>query len=45
MYHIVFIHSHCGYLGCFHIFATVNNTAMNMRMHIPFQISVFIFFG
>ena len=32
-------------LGCFHILAIVNNAAMNIRMHISFQISVFVFFG
>ena len=32
-------------LCCFHILATVNNAAMNIGMHISFQISVFIFFG
>ena len=33
------------YLGCFHIFATVNSVVMNARAHGPFQIKVFIFSG
>ena len=36
------IHKH---LGCFHISAIVNNPAINIVVHITFQISVFIFFG
>ena len=33
------------HLGCFHILAIVNNAAVNIEVHICFQISVFVFFG
>ena len=40
--HIFFIHSSVdGYLGCFHVLAFVNSTAMNIGVHVTFQIRVF----
>ena len=42
IYHIFFIdtsvHDH---LGCFHVLALVNSAAMNIRVHISFQIMIF----
>ena len=44
--HIFFFHSSLdGLFGCLHILAIVNNTAVNIGVHISFQINVFVFFG
>ena len=32
-------------LGCFHILTIVNSAAMNIGVHVSFQIRVFVFFG
>ena len=43
--YIIFIHSSIdGPLGCFHIFVMVNNAAVNIGVHVSFQISIFLFF-
>ena len=42
MYHIFFIHSSVsGYLGCFHVLATVNSVAMNTGMYVSVWVMVF----
>ena len=43
LYPFFFIHSYLGgHLGCFHILAIVNSTAMNIRVHASFQIIPFL---
>ena len=41
MYHVFFIYSSVnGCLGCFYVFTTVNSAAMNIGVHVSFQIVV-----
>ena len=42
MYHIFFTHpSVGGHLGCFHVLAIVKGAAVNVGMHVSFQIMFF----
>ena len=42
MYHNLFIHSSVDYhLGCFHVLAIINSTAMNNGIHVSFPSLVF----
>jgi len=46
MHHIFFISSSLhGHVGCPPILAVINNAAVNMGVHISFQIGVFVFLG
>ena len=46
MYYSFFIHSSVdGHLGCFHVLAVVNSSAMNTGVHVPFQFGEHVSFS
>ena len=46
IFHVFFVQSSVnGYLGCCHVLAIVSRAAVNFRVHVSFQIRVFIFSG
>uniref|UniRef100_A0A452UM14 Uncharacterized protein n=1 Tax=Ursus maritimus TaxID=29073 RepID=A0A452UM14_URSMA len=46
MHHIFFMHSLAdGHLGSFHNLAIVDNAAVNIGVHVPLRISIFVSFG
>ena len=46
MYHNFFIHSSVdGHLGCFHVLAVVDSSAMNTGVHVPFQFGEHVSFS
>ena len=46
MYHDFFIHSSVnGHLGCFHVLAVVDSSAMNTGVHVPFQFGEHVSFS
>ena len=46
MYYSFFIHSSVdGHLGCFHVLAVVDSSAMNTGVHVPFQFGEHVSFS